>query len=115
MKFEHGGKSYATTEAKSCDSCTFFWRDGGLYDACEHPNQEIVKNTCGKDQRATGNNVIWMPLKPWMTLDHCPECKHKRSQHDMNCIECCPVTRGESVGLEGETNGMAIDRDSPEK
>jgi len=95
MKFEHGGKIYATTEAKHCDACAFFWRDGGIYDACDHPDQEFVKKTCGSDQRAKGNNVIWMKLKPWMTLDHCPECQHKGSQHDMNCIECCPVARGD--------------------
>ena len=33
--------------------------------------------------------------KPWMTLDHCQKCQHRDCQHDMNCIECCPVARGE--------------------
>jgi len=96
MKFEHDGIAYATTAAKHCDDCDFVWRDGGIYDACAHPDQELAKKTCWQEQRTKGNNVIWRKLKPWMTLDHCPECPHKNSQHDMNCLECCPARPSQS-------------------
>lgn len=33
--------------------------------------------------------------KSWMTLDHCPKCQNRNDQHDMNCMESCPVARGE--------------------
>ena len=62
MKFEHNGKIYATSHAECCDACDFFWCDGGLYDGCIHPDQELVKKTCGNEQRAKGSNVIWVSL-----------------------------------------------------
>lgn len=98
MKFEHEGKIYATVDCNHCYTsanpnaqCAFYWRDGGIYDSCEFPDQDILQATCSRDRRAEGINVVWMKLKPWMTRDHCHVCEHRQSQHDMNCLECCPA------------------------
>lgn len=53
-------KKYVTVEATNCDKCEFFWRDGGIYDACIHPDQTLVKNLCGADNRLRGINLSWI-------------------------------------------------------
>jgi len=35
--------------------------------------------------------------KWYMGFDYCPKCPKRFSEHDMNCIECCPVKRGEAA------------------
>ena len=59
MNFKHGGKDYHTVPAKDCTRCSFYWRDGGIYDACDHPNPTIVPNTCGVEMRKRGVNLAW--------------------------------------------------------
>lgn len=59
-EFLHEGKTYITVPANCCDKCTFYWRDGGIYDACEHPDQTLVNLLCGADNRKKGVNLSWV-------------------------------------------------------
>lgn len=58
--YEHNGKTYTTEPASSCDKCEFYWRDGGIYDACCHPDEKLASNTCWKTHRDKGINVHWV-------------------------------------------------------
>lgn len=58
-EFEHEGKRYKTVKANSCDKCEFYFRDGGIYDACLHPDQKLAKRTCWAPNRQEGINLSW--------------------------------------------------------
>ena len=55
------GKAFTLIESNGCDPCHFFWQDGGLYDACIHPDTSTVISTCGRECRANGQNFAWIP------------------------------------------------------
>jgi hypothetical protein len=58
-EFVHEGQRYITVQANGCDKCEFFWRDGGIYDACDHPDRELAKRTCWAPNRTEGINLSW--------------------------------------------------------
>ena len=55
--------TYVLIDAMSCDGCEFYWRDGGIYDECIHPDQELMKKTCNVDCRSRGINKAWIKMK----------------------------------------------------
>lgn len=56
------GACYKVVEASSCDDCPFLWRDGGIYDTCEHPDQDQVMAICGRENRLNGRNFAWVKV-----------------------------------------------------
>ena len=60
IEFERDGKKYKTVIANHCEQCAFYWRDGGIYDTCDHPDRQLVKQLCGADNRLHGVNLSWV-------------------------------------------------------
>ena len=62
---------------------------------------EATQNTVNEACSGLSDLTVRLDTAPvwnrkwYMGFDYCPQCPKRFSQHDMNCIECCPVKRGE--------------------
>ena len=40
----------------------------------------------------------------------CKECPHQQDQHEMNCLECCPVKRGDAPNTPYENQNELAEK-----
>lgn len=44
-----------------------------------------------------------LPFGWWRNLPVCQFCPHRWDRHDLNCVECCPVTRAKAAQTDSLT------------